>query len=98
MTEPRGVEVAGPMGPRYDEILTPEALRLVATLQRELGPRRAELLAARAGRQRELSAGARSSSCPRPGPSGRTPPGGWRRRRRGWSTGGSRSPGRPTGR
>ena len=56
MTEPRGVEVAGPMGPRYDEILTPEALRLVATLQRELGPRR------------------------------------------GWSTGGSRSPGRPTGR
>src|SRR5580693_2373301 len=58
MTEPRGVEVAGPMGPRYDEILTPEALRLVATLQRELGPRRAELLAARAERQRELSAGA----------------------------------------
>src|SRR5580693_3673790 len=58
MTEPRGVEVAGPMGPRYDEILTPEALRLVATLQRELGPRRAELLAARVQRQRELSAGA----------------------------------------
>ena len=58
MTEPRGVEVAGPTGPRYDEILTPEALRLVATLQRELGPRRAELLAARVQRQRELSAGA----------------------------------------
>ncbi len=58
MTEPRGVEVAGPVGPRYDEILTPEALRLVATLQRELGPRRAELLAARVQRQRELSAGA----------------------------------------
>ncbi len=55
---PRGVEIAGPVGPRYDEILTPEALRLVATLQRELGPRRAELLAARVQRQRELSAGA----------------------------------------
>jgi malate synthase len=58
MSEPRGVEIAGPAGERYDEILTPEALRLVATLQRELGPRRAELLAARAQRQRELSAGA----------------------------------------
>jgi malate synthase len=55
---PRGVEITGPAGERYDEILTPEALRLVATLQRELGPRRAELLAARAVRQRELSAGA----------------------------------------
>jgi len=58
MSEPRGVEITGPAGERYDEILTPEALRLVATLQRELGPRRAELLAARAQRQRELSAGA----------------------------------------
>jgi malate synthase len=53
-----GVEIAGPSGSRYDEILTPEALGLVATLHRELGARRRELLAARAARQAELSAGA----------------------------------------
>jgi malate synthase len=52
-----GIEVDGPAGDRYDEILTPQAMDLVATLQRELGPRRAELLAARADRQRRLSAG-----------------------------------------
>ena len=58
MKETEGVEVTGQSGDRYDEILTPEALGLVAALQRELGPRRAELLAARARRQDELSAGA----------------------------------------
>jgi len=52
-----GVQVTGPAGDRYDEILTPQALGLIAALQRELGPRRAELLAARARRQEELSAG-----------------------------------------
>jgi malate synthase len=52
-----GVQITGPAGDRYDEILTPQALGLIARLQRELGPRRAELLAARADRQRELSAG-----------------------------------------
>jgi malate synthase len=52
-----GVQVTGPAGDRYEEILTPQALSLIAALQRELGPRRAELLAARAARQRELSAG-----------------------------------------
>jgi malate synthase len=55
---PDGVEVTGPPGPRYDEILTPQALSLVAALQRELGPRRNELLGARAARQEALSAGA----------------------------------------
>jgi malate synthase len=53
-----GVEIAGPSGSRYDEILTAEALGLVATLHRELGARRRELLAARVARQAELSAGA----------------------------------------
>jgi malate synthase len=53
-----GVEIAGPSGPRYDEILTPEALDLVGVLHRELGQRRRELLQARARRQDELSAGA----------------------------------------
>jgi malate synthase len=53
-----GVEIAGPSGTRYDEILTPEALDLIGLLHRELGQRRQELLAARATRQQELSAGA----------------------------------------
>jgi len=57
MAAGEGVEIIGPPGDRYDEILTPDALRLIASLQRELGPRRAELLAARETRQVELSAG-----------------------------------------
>ncbi|HEY3036714.1 MAG TPA: malate synthase A, partial [Streptosporangiaceae bacterium] len=57
MAAGEGVEIIGPPGDRYDEILTPDALRLIASLQRELGPRRAELLAARETRQVEISAG-----------------------------------------
>ncbi|HUZ35066.1 MAG TPA: malate synthase A [Streptosporangiaceae bacterium] len=57
MAAGEGVEITGPPADRYDEILTPDALRLIAALQRELGGRRAELLAARAARQEELSAG-----------------------------------------
>ncbi len=53
-----GVEIAGPAGNRFDEILTPDALDLIATLHRELGGRRNELLTARARRQEQLSAGA----------------------------------------
>jgi malate synthase len=41
------------------EILTPEVLAFVERLQRELGPERDELLAARAERQRRLDAGER---------------------------------------
>jgi malate synthase len=52
-----GVEITGPRGDRFDEVLTPEALGLVVALHRELAGRRAELLAARATRQVELSAG-----------------------------------------
>ncbi|HUC23649.1 MAG TPA: malate synthase A, partial [Streptosporangiaceae bacterium] len=52
-----GVEMAGPAGSRYDEILIPEALDLVALLHRELGQRRRDLLEARVRRQDELSAG-----------------------------------------
>src|SRR5215831_8251060 len=58
MSEANGIHVSGPAGDRYDEILTSQAIDLVALLQRELGPRRRELLAARAARQQELSAGA----------------------------------------
>ena len=52
-----GVEITGPQGERYGEVLTPAALSLIAALHRELEGRRAELLAARATRQVELSAG-----------------------------------------
>jgi malate synthase len=46
------------VAPPDAEILTPEALAFVALLQRELGPRRLELLERRVERQRELDAGA----------------------------------------
>jgi malate synthase len=58
VTQPDGVEITGPAGDRYDEILTPGALALIARLQRELGQRRAGLLADRVTRQDQLSAGA----------------------------------------
>ena len=98
MAAVEGVEVTGPRGDRYDEILTPDALRLLASLQRELGPRRAQLLAARETRQVEISPAAPSTSSPGPARSGMTRPGGWRRPRPGWWTAGWRSPARPSGR
>jgi malate synthase len=52
------VEITGPTGERYVEILSPKALELLAALHDALGDRRAELLAARRRRQAELSAGA----------------------------------------
>ncbi|MDX6671913.1 MAG: malate synthase [Solirubrobacteraceae bacterium] len=51
------VEIAGPMGPRYEEVLTADALDLVALLHEELDGRRRELLAARAALQAELDRG-----------------------------------------
>ena len=57
MAAGKGVEIIGPPGDRFDEILTPGALDLIVSLHRELGGRRASLLAARAARQEELSAG-----------------------------------------
>jgi malate synthase len=47
------------VAPADAEILTPEALAFVELLDRELRPRRRELLARRTERQRELDAGAR---------------------------------------
>src|SRR5450755_634636 len=52
-----GVEITGPSGDRYDEILTPEAISLIAALHGELADRRAELLAARDRRQADIIAG-----------------------------------------
>src|SRR6478735_10539866 len=57
MDLPEGVEIAGPMHDRYDEILTAPALELIALLHRELGARRTELLARRGERIKELAAG-----------------------------------------
>ena len=51
------VEITGPYGDRYDEILTPQAINLIAALHAELGPRRQEALAARRSRQAQLQSG-----------------------------------------
>jgi malate synthase len=58
VADTEGVQITGPAGDRYDEILTGEALGLLAALHRELEPRRQELLRARSRRQAELIAGA----------------------------------------
>ncbi len=63
------VEVRPPDGAedRFEDILTDDALALVAELQRELGPRREELLAARAASARPSATRASCpASCPRP--------------------------------
>ncbi|KOX24099.1 malate synthase A [Nocardiopsis sp. NRRL B-16309] len=52
-----GVEITGPLHDRFDEILTEEALDLVAELHRTFEARRQELLAARRTRQDQVSAG-----------------------------------------
>ncbi len=54
---PAGLAITGAMGPRYDEILTPEALDFISTLQRRFNGRRKELLAKRAERQKRFDAG-----------------------------------------
>src|ERR1700730_3057864 len=51
------VEILGPYVERSDEVLTPLALQLLASLHRRFNPRRLELLAARERRQAELDAG-----------------------------------------
>ena len=54
-----GVSFRGPVGERYAEILTPEAVAFVAGLERRFGARRGELLRARGERQLRLDAGER---------------------------------------
>jgi malate synthase len=58
------VEIQGTQVERADEVLTPLALQLLASLHRRFNPRRLELLAARAQRQRELDAGAQPDFLP----------------------------------
>lgn len=55
--ESNGLAIYAPVTDAYKEILTPEALEFVATLYREFGPRRAELMKRRKGVQKELNAG-----------------------------------------
>jgi malate synthase len=54
---PDGIELRGELAPGFDQILTRDALALVAKLQRELGNRRAECLKRRQERQTALDAG-----------------------------------------
>jgi malate synthase len=54
---PAGLEITGPMGDRFDEVLTPEALDLIATLHREFDGRRRELLQRRRSVVANLAAG-----------------------------------------
>ena len=51
------VEILGPYVERADEVLTPLALQLLASLHRRFNSRRLELLAARERRQEELDCG-----------------------------------------
>jgi malate synthase len=57
MTLPDGVEVLAPVSKRQAEVLTPDALSFVATLQRQLGSGRERILSARAQRWERLRAG-----------------------------------------
>jgi malate synthase len=52
-----GVRVTGPIGPRFDEVLTGQALGLIARLHRELNGRRLELLDARRRRVQAVAGG-----------------------------------------
>jgi malate synthase len=51
------IVITGPIAPGYDEILTPEAVAFVATLNRTFNARRLALLQRRAERQQEFDAG-----------------------------------------
>src|SRR5262249_43422001 len=54
---PSGVVLDAPLSPGYEQVLTSDALVFLAALHREFEPRRQELLARRAERQREFDAG-----------------------------------------
>ncbi|EFO80532.1 malate synthase [Oscillochloris trichoides DG-6] len=56
-TLPTGMSISGAISPEFAEILTPEALDLVATLHRRFNARRIELLERRQQRQADLDAG-----------------------------------------
>ncbi|MGI9611180.1 MAG: malate synthase A, partial [Acidimicrobiia bacterium] len=51
------IQVLGPIGPRYEEILTPEALAFVGSLHQQFNAERLGLLAARSERQTRIDTG-----------------------------------------
>jgi malate synthase len=57
MTSQQGITITGPMGPRFDEILTPDALAFLADLHRRFDATRRRLLTLRSERQKRLDAG-----------------------------------------
>jgi len=59
-----GVEIVAPASARAAEVLTPEAVAFVVSLQGTFNARRKELLAARAARQARLDAGERPDFLP----------------------------------
>ncbi len=91
------IEVRGKLGPRYQEIVTPQALAFLAGLHRKFNGTRQRLLARREERQARFDAGELPDFLPETQPSapatGRS-----RRSRPTFSTAASRSPGRPTAR
>lgn len=56
---PEGVELHATTAPKFDSVLTPEALAFAVALQREFNARRKDLLAARVARQTRLDEGER---------------------------------------
>jgi malate synthase len=64
ISPPEGVEITAEVPPEWAEILTNEAIALVAKLHREFEPRRRELLAARAARASGLAEGAEPDFLP----------------------------------
>ena len=98
MTTHARLELNGPVAAGFDEVITPDALEFVAELQHRFGPRRAELLEARAAAVPGWRRGRCSISCPTRGEVREAdwtvapvPP-------RTCSSAGSRSPARPTAR
>ncbi|MFQ5896081.1 MAG: malate synthase A [Nitrospinota bacterium] len=57
LNTPEGLELLGEVSAEYSEILTPDALRFFASLERGFRARRAELLRRRVGRQQEIDKG-----------------------------------------
>jgi malate synthase len=57
MTTDANVQLNAAVDAAYEQVLTPGAIAFVATLQREFGPRRRELLEARDRRRKRLAAG-----------------------------------------
>jgi malate synthase len=64
MTLPAGLQISGAMKPGFEQILTADALALVAKLHRAFEPRRRELLAKRVERTKALDAGVRPDFLP----------------------------------